>query len=505
MTPLTPSADATPVDLLLTAMTPRRVAWLRARLDRAPAAPQPRPALIAGTDGRATRARSTCSCGARSLRSWLLVVRSAAPQRRLPTNVDLLHFSLHPLERGAARAGVRAGAAACHRYLGHCRASRLPAIVVRMPRTRCSASRRGPRGSAARRSASRSGAPAPDVHPMRRSGLALAVSARCAAALARLRPAARHASQTVRLGASSSRALLTPSLAMYPSLLAFATEAKERLIADEFGPEATEPSRRPAATRAPRARSDRHHARAGRVRHRLRRRNAVDRSGFSSGRKPTSATYRLTSAVELYDPDGRLLSRFALNLPEVRTRRTPRPPSCHWEAPFDELSPFGSSERHVLRASRGICVRGTHRRRHRRPRDARLSDAAVHRVAEPVSRVAARRTAAAPAKAPRGATSSSRSTAGAERPSTSGPRVWTLPDDAVFERLIASRAAVLGRRSIAMATRFRVYFLSDRGGIYALGLSGDHAARPSDQPGRARHARWRSLRAAGRLHARSVA
>src|SRR5581483_12494433 len=66
--------------------------------------------------------------------------------------------------------------------------------------------------------------------------------------------------------------------------------------------------------------------------------------------------YRLTSAIELYRPDGRLLSRFALNLSEYTTGRY-NPTSCDWDV-SDEVSPFGSSERHVPRASRGICVRG---------------------------------------------------------------------------------------------------------------------------------------------------
>ena len=49
----------------------------------------------------------------------------------------------------------------------------------------------------------------------------------------------------------------------------------------------------------------------------------------------------------------------------------------------------------------------------------------------------------------------------------SGTRVWTLPD-VVFQRLIESRAqfwATIDRDDEA----FRVYFQSDRGGIYALG------------------------------------
>ena len=69
------------------------------------------------------------------------------------------------------------------------------------------------------------------------------------------------------------------------------------------------------------------------------------------------ATYRLTSAVALYGPDGRLLDQFALSLPEYAT--TPyRAARCTWDQLFDEVSPFGSSERHVLRTARGVCVRG---------------------------------------------------------------------------------------------------------------------------------------------------
>ena len=67
-------------------------------------------------------------------------------------------------------------------------------------------------------------------------------------------------------------------------------------------------------------------------------------------------TFRLTSAVELYGSDGRLVSRFALNLPEYGS--SPYSPGrCDWDL-SDDISPMGSSESHVLRASRGICVRG---------------------------------------------------------------------------------------------------------------------------------------------------
>ena len=54
------------------------------------------------------------------------------------------------------------------------------------------------------------------------------------------------------------------------------------------------------------------------------------------------------------------------------------------------MSPFGSEERRLLHAGRGLCVNegGRHadRRHDRHPRDARLRDAALHHVAEPVRR-----------------------------------------------------------------------------------------------------------------------
>src|SRR5205085_12506385 len=55
--------------------------------------------------------------------------------------------------------------------------------------------------------------------------------------------------------------------------------------------------------------------------------------------------------------EGRLVSRFALSLPEYAEAQN-RTSSCTWDEPFEEVSPFGSSERHVLRTGRGICVNG---------------------------------------------------------------------------------------------------------------------------------------------------
>ena len=65
--------------------------------------------------------------------------------------------------------------------------------------------------------------------------------------------------------------------------------------------------------------------------------------------------YRLTSAIEFYDADGRLVTWFALILPEYSTTRFRAAGCGNWEQPVDEPSAFGSGERHVLRTSKGIC------------------------------------------------------------------------------------------------------------------------------------------------------
>ena len=67
--------------------------------------------------------------------------------------------------------------------------------------------------------------------------IALAAVGLSAVALARVGGRLRRMSQSGRL-AVFFVALLAPAVAMYPSLLAHATEAKERLVATEFGSQA---------------------------------------------------------------------------------------------------------------------------------------------------------------------------------------------------------------------------------------------------------------------------
>jgi signal transduction histidine kinase len=83
-------------------------------------------------------------------------------------------------------------------------------------------------------------------------------------------------------------------------------------------------------------------------------------SAFFVWKETALARARLTSAIELYDRSGTLVSRFALNYPEYSAaRQAPQAASgCEWDV-FGEATPFGSEERTVLHADRQICVSAT--------------------------------------------------------------------------------------------------------------------------------------------------
>ena len=178
------------------------------------------------------------------------------------------------------------------------------------------------------------------------------------------------------------------------------------------------------------------------------------------------ATYRLTSAVELYSADGRLVSAFRLSLPEYATTEY-RSPGCSWDEPFDG--------RHVWfqRATRAADRRGS-------ACAAAVSGLVVrvmldYRTLPFISSQSPYLESLRPNRqiAPEGV--SGRDVEfivyGWSRAPIfeSGTRVWTLPD-AIFQRLVESREPFWGALDRNDQT-FRVYFLSDRGGIYALGYS----------------------------------
>ncbi len=380
------------------------------------------------------------------------------------TSLDVLHFSLHPV--GTARLAVAFGLVLLHA------AAVWAAVVV----TRAAAALSRPRRRLTPRLAAMlawTGAALVTAVIFARARelpimpllTALGAAGMCAAALARVSRGLRRASQAARLFVLFV-ALLVPALALYPSLFAYATSAKERLVSTVYGPETI--SQREDLQRRIQQAIEQIDAQpslpelvAG-----ADETPTTDRA-FVVWSRTDLAKYRLTSAVELYNADGQLVSRFALHLPEytaVRMRTT----SCNWEELFDEVSPFGSSERHVVRTGKAICERG------------RSVGTVVVRVmldyqtlpflssqspylesllpdrAQPEEGISGRDVEFAMygwSRAPI---------------MESGARVWALPDR-VFDRLAASRQPfwdTLDRDG----GLFHVYFLSDRGAIYALGF-----------------------------------
>ncbi|MBI4477470.1 MAG: hypothetical protein HY654_09870, partial [Acidobacteria bacterium] len=187
-------------------------------------------------------------------------------------------------------------------------------------------------------------------------GVALVVIAGAMVA-PRLIPRYRHASQAARLGARFGVVLL-PMLAFYPVMVHFALIARRDLVEREF---------------AQQIMTQREDLQL-RVRRSL---EQIDRIGtlgelvgapaaapglpvpsdhaFRIWSQTDLAALRLTSAVELYARDGSLVSRFALNLPEITpSAQKWTQATCGWEL-FEEVSPIGSEERRLLHAGRGIC------------------------------------------------------------------------------------------------------------------------------------------------------
>jgi signal transduction histidine kinase len=168
----------------------------------------------------------------------------------------------------------------------------------------------------------------------------------------------RHATVAARI-LTLFVAFLVPTLLLYPSIEFFAGRAMRRLIAAHYTVE---------ALNHPQELQIRLSQALGEI-------NAIaalptlageelcnaegpgTEGAFLVWKQTALARARLTSAVELYDQKGCLVSRFALNFPEYTgTAQAPLATSgCNWDV-FGEAAPFGSEERNMLHAERKICA-----------------------------------------------------------------------------------------------------------------------------------------------------
>jgi signal transduction histidine kinase len=275
------------------------------------------------------------------------------------SSVDLLHLSLAPFS--ASRLALQLGLIGFHlaavaALVSLFRASTIPWLVPRrsagqaiiavawvLPTLMWAALIRDSTGGDA--------APVPGVALA--MALAVGLTWRAPALWARY----RKGSQGFRLMALAL-APVVPALAFYPTVFAVAWQAKSDLVETRYAPQALnqratvysllEESLREidalpglvqlvAAGRAP------------------------DQSGAPSDRAfqvwqtTALARYPVTSSVELYGPEGGLLSRFAFNLPEDLTlvsRSDER--GCAWTV-AEEVAPFFADERRVYHAGRALC------------------------------------------------------------------------------------------------------------------------------------------------------
>jgi signal transduction histidine kinase len=274
------------------------------------------------------------------------------------TSVDALHFSLHPL--ASARLAFAVGLVLAQSVVFW---SGIVAVVLMTLPWRIPHAGGGavagfalqalpvlaisifPRGIGA----------APSTVPALPTAFAGLACLSLAWAMAWARPRYRHASQALRLF-TGALVLLIPAFVLYPSVHHFADRGLRRLIEEEYARQAKD--QRPEL-----------HAKLQTVLQQIdaletphltvpaRTQPGASNPAFELWAKTNLATERLASSLELYDAAGRLEGRrFALNLPDyVSTAQTWREPSCDWEI-FEEASLFGSEERRLFHAGRGICA-----------------------------------------------------------------------------------------------------------------------------------------------------
>ena len=312
-------------------------------------------------------------------------------------------------------------------------------------------------------------------------GLILPVGTMLAAlAMPAVRPRFRHTSQAARV-LVMLLAVAAPALLLYPLLAHHADRAKRQLVETRYARQA---ARHPADLQGFLNRS------LGQIDELAElqavmsapvRRPGADQA-FSIWRQTELAQLRLTSAIELYDAGGGLISRFALNFPEyadVPQRWVSG--GCEWEI-FGEAAPFGSEERRILHGERAICI------------PAPSGGAPV--VQGSVVVHLALDYQALPFISPQNPYVEllrERPDAGAERRDvelviygwglqpifTSGSSPWTVDDD-LFARIYASREPFWTTRAKG-GRRYDLYVVNNRAGIYALGYPAfglfDHLVR----------------------------
>jgi signal transduction histidine kinase len=305
--------------------------------------------------------------------------------------------------------------------------------------------------------------------------LALFLAASVAIIANQLKARYRQGSQAFRLTLLSI-GLVLPALAFYADVFALGNRAKTELVETRYGPQALNQRRTiqslmqqslqqidafpgladlvsvPPGPSGSEALTDR---------------------AFQVWRITGLAMYPITSSVELFGPDGRLVSRFAFSLPDdLNALPTSEERVCTWDV-FEEVSPFFAVERRVLSASRAVCINDPSGASHV------VGSIVVHAMldyanlpfiaskspyVELLRPVEPQRT-----EGISGGDIEFAVYGWSRMPLyASADTAWRL-DQGTFTRLASSRTPLWARLE-GEEQRYDVYLLSDRGGIYGLGF-----------------------------------
>jgi signal transduction histidine kinase len=386
--------------------------------------------------------------------------------------LDLLHFSLHPWE--TSRLTMQVGL-----LMAHAAAFGLVVVILRAALHRWRVSRTDWRTWLATVGAwavpsliwhLTMGPPGPLAAPLLAAvfgAIALSIAA------ARLAGRYRHGSQAFRL-TLLTLPMVAPAFAFYPTVVQLARNAKEGFIEARYAPQVRN-LRQSVQMQVQQSLGEIDAipdlldliaaSESGD-------RNVSTDEAFQVWQATALATYPITSSVELYGPDGALVSRFAFNLPEDLTAPpTSEERSCDWDL-YEEVSPFFAEERRVLHAGRAFCSAT--------PGARALGSIVVHALPDDYgnlpfisSRNPYVELLLPPDRLQReglpGRDVEFAVYGWSRTPLYSdAATAWPLPDD-VFARLEESREEVWAELARGQQ-RYDVYLLNDRGGIYALGF-----------------------------------
>jgi signal transduction histidine kinase len=282
----------------------------------------------------------------------------------------------------------------------------------------------------------------------------------------------RQGSQAFRLTLLSI-GLVLPALAFYADVFALGNRAKTELVETRFGPQALNQRRTiQSLMQQSLQQIDSFPGLADLVSVPSGSEALTDRA-FQVWRVTGLAMYPLTSSVELFGPDGRLVSRFAFSLPDdLNALPTSEERVCTWDV-FEEVSPFFAVERRVLSASRAVCIndpRGSSHVVGSIVVHAMLDYANLPFIASKSPYVELLRPVEPQRTEGISGGDIEFAVYGWSRMPlyASADTAWRL-DPATFARLASSRSPLWARLD-GEEQSYDVYLLSDRGGIYGLGF-----------------------------------